>query len=622
MSVLGCFVGTDASGTMAAPNQGSGVHVFGGNGTRIGGATSGGPCTGDCNVISGTIYPRANVLLDDNATGAIVRGNFIGTDVTGTAAIPNSTLDGVHVRGTNNTVGGTNGTTPGGACTGDCNLISGNDARGLYVAPPASNTIVRGNLIGTDVTGTLAVGNSFGIETFPLNVVIGGNTAAARNVVSGNRSTGIQIRGVSAVVQGNYFGTNSAGTAVVARTFTHIDVYQAVGAMIGGTMPGAGNLISGASAGVTIVESTNTQIVGNRIGTAADGSTPLPNSSGVYIRSQASQNVIGSPVDGAGNIIAFSEGDGIVIDGATPPVRGNAIGGNSIHSNGSDGIDLINNANDNLAPPTILGIGPLHGTSCAPCAVDIFSDAEDQGRVFEGTVFTNDGNWTFNEPVSGPHVTATNTDMSNNTSEFSAPFSVTSPTPTDSPTSSSTASPTRTSTPTRTASTTATATPSHTATGAPTRHHNRNAHAAFDRNRHAALIRVGDAAVHRDAHAESGRDTEPHPLGNADANSDADGPDRRDVDRDSPAALRRRLRWRFSRDDRRADHAGEHRPRQRTTVGLRARHSGWRRGRHRADHPGGEQRAERLRRISLVRSEERSVENAGRQVAARNRDAR
>src|SRR4030095_8620057 len=127
-----------------------------------------------------------NVLLDNNTTGALVRGNFIGTDVTGTAAIPNHTLDGIHVRGIGHGIGGTNGTTPGGSCTGDCNLISGNEVRGIYIGPPASNTIVRGNLIGTDVTGTLAVANSLGLETYPAMAVIGGTTAAARNVVSGN----------------------------------------------------------------------------------------------------------------------------------------------------------------------------------------------------------------------------------------------------------------------------------------------------------------------------------------------------------------------------------------------------------------------------------------------------
>ena len=468
VSVLGCFIGTDASGTVAAPNQGFGVHVFSGNGARIGGATSGGPCAGDCNVISGAISFNANVLLDDNATGAVVGGNFIGTDVTGTAAIPNNALDGVRDRGTGNRIGGTNGTTPGGSCTGDCNLISGNAVRGVKVDPPASNAIIRGNFIGTDVTGTMAVANQLGMETFPATVTIGGSTAEARNVVSGNTSTGILVRGVSPTVQGNYLGTTSDGTAAVPGTSTDILIYQATGAMIGGTMPGAGNLISGASIGVRIDASTNTQIVGNRFGTGADGSTPLPNDAAVFIHDQASNNTVGGTGAGAGNIIAFSEVDGVLLDGTTPPVRGNAIRGNSIYSSGARGIHLRTNPNDNLAPPTILGIGPLHGTSCAPCAVDIFSDAEDEGRVFEGSVFTNDGNWTFNGPVSGPHVTATNTDMSNNTSEFSAPFSVTSPTPTDSPTSSATASPTRTSTPTRTASTTATEAPSQTATGAPT----------------------------------------------------------------------------------------------------------------------------------------------------------
>ena len=468
VSVLGCFIGTDASGTMAAPNQGFGVHVFGGNGARIGGATSGGPCAGDCNVISGAISFNANVLLDDNSSGAVVRGNFIGTDVTGTAAIPNNALEGVRNRGTGNGIGGTNGTTPGESCTGDCNLISGNAVRGIIVDPPASNASIRGNFVGTDVTGTMAVGNSLGIETYPATVTIGGTTAAARNVVSGNTSTGLQLRGVSPTVQGNYIGTSSNGMAAVPGTIINILIYQAAGATIGGTMPGAGNLISGASEGVMIEESTNSKIVGNLIGTAADGSTPLPNSAGVFILDKASQNTIGGPGAGEGNTIAFNQGDGVRIDGMTPPVQGNAIRGNSIHSNGSDGIDLINNANDNLAPPIILGVAPLHGTSCAPCAVDIFSDAEDEGRKFEGSVFTNDGNWTFNGPVSGPHVTATNTDMNNNTSEFSTPFSLTSPTPTNTPTSSSTASPTRTSTPTRTASATATEVPSHTATAAPT----------------------------------------------------------------------------------------------------------------------------------------------------------
>lgn len=66
--VYGCFIGTDATGMTAVPNQGFGVQVFGGNGNRIGGATSGGPCTGDCNVISGASTPRPTCYWTSTAS--------------------------------------------------------------------------------------------------------------------------------------------------------------------------------------------------------------------------------------------------------------------------------------------------------------------------------------------------------------------------------------------------------------------------------------------------------------------------------------------------------------------------------------------------------------------------
>jgi CSLREA domain-containing protein len=473
--VYGCFIGTDATGMTAVPNQGFGVQVFGGNGVRIGGATAGGPCTGDCNVISGATNFKANVLLDLNTTGALVRGNFIGTNVTGTAAITPNDVMGIVDKGTGNRIGGAGGTTPGGACTGDCNLISGNNIDGgIVIDQAATGSVVQGNFIGTDVTGNNSISNgvsegySEGILSYAAGAMIGGTIPQSRNVVSGNKGTGIQVRGVSTTVRGNYIGTNSAGTAAVPNSGPGVTVYQADGATIGGTAAGAGNLISGASNnggyGVQILQSTNTQVIGNLIGTAADGTTPLPNLfEGVLIRDQSSNNIVGGQVAGAGNTIAFNGRNGVRVDGGSPQVRSNTIRGNSIYSNDAAGIVLINNANDNLAPPTILGSGPLHGTSCAPCAVEIFSDSEDEGRVFEGAVFTNDGNWTFNGSVGGPHVTATNTDMSNNTSAFSAPFSLPTPTPTPSPI------PTATPSSTVTGTSTPTATPTHTPSVTPTR---------------------------------------------------------------------------------------------------------------------------------------------------------
>jgi len=464
--VYGCRIGTDATGMTAVPNQGFGVQVFGGNGVRIGGATSGGPCTGDCNVISGATNFKANVLLDLNATNAFVRGNFIGTNVMGTAPITPQDVQGVVDKGHSDRIGGANGTTPGGACTGDCNLISGNNINGgIVIDQAAVGSVVMGNFVGTDVTGTQSITNglqegySEGILSYANGAMIGGTTPEARNVVSGNKGTGIQVRGIAAIVRGNYIGTNSAGTAAVPNSGPGVTIYQADSAMIGGTGPGEGNLISGASNnggfGIQILESGNSKIMGNLIGTAADGVTPLPNQfDGVNIFLESSNNLIGGQIAGAGNVIAFNGRDGVRADASVPQVRSNTINGNSIYSNDGAGITLLSNANDNLAPPTIDGLDPLHGTSCAPCAVEIFSDSEDEGRVFEGSVFTNDGNWTFNGPLSGPHVTATNTDMSNNTSPFSAPASL--PTPTGSPPATGTSTATRTHTPTSESTRTAT----------------------------------------------------------------------------------------------------------------------------------------------------------------------
>ncbi|MBI1817435.1 MAG: CSLREA domain-containing protein [Deltaproteobacteria bacterium] len=487
VSVFGSFIGTDATGMTAVPNQGFGVQVFGGNDVHIGGATSGGPCTGDCNVISGATNFKANVLLDLLAIRARVRGNFIGTDVTGTAAITPNAAKGIIDKGGSDRIGGTSGITFG-ACTGDCNLISGNKINeGVVIDQAATGSIIQGNFIGTDVTGNQAIGNgvsmdcSAGIVSYAVGVEIGGAVGSG-NVVSGNVGVGIQVHGLYTGVQGNYIGTNSAGTAAVPNSGPGVMVYQANGATIGGTYP-FGNLISGASTsggfGVQIIQSTNTQIVGNRIGTAADGTTPLPNlSDGVYISDQSSHNIVGALNADAGNTIAFNGRNGVRIDGASPPVFANTIvGGNSIYSNGDAGIALINDGNNNLAPPTIEGIDPLHGTACGTCVVEIFSDAEDEGRIFEGLgVVTSGGTWTFNGPVSGPHVTATSTvvaPLGTETSEFSAPVSLTTPTPTPTPSptpsrtpaiATSTATPTRTRTPTNTATTTFTRTATSTRT--------------------------------------------------------------------------------------------------------------------------------------------------------------
>src|SRR4029450_5492892 len=99
--------------------------------------------------------------------------------------------NGVTVRGANNTIGGT--------APGAGNVISGNLNDGIDLgASSASNTVIRGNRVGTNAAGTAAIGNGFQgiwIAAGALGNVVGGTTAEASNLLSGNGSTGVMISG-------------------------------------------------------------------------------------------------------------------------------------------------------------------------------------------------------------------------------------------------------------------------------------------------------------------------------------------------------------------------------------------------------------------------------------------
>ena len=123
------------------------------------------------------------------STGNLVQGNFIGTDLTGTANLGNSD-DGVLIQQ------GPVGNTIGGTTTAARNVISGNGGFGVSIGLATSN-VVQGNFIGTDVTGAKALGNSRGgviIQDAASNT-IGGATASARNIISGNSATASLLMG-------------------------------------------------------------------------------------------------------------------------------------------------------------------------------------------------------------------------------------------------------------------------------------------------------------------------------------------------------------------------------------------------------------------------------------------
>src|SRR5207253_582361 len=113
-------------------------------------------------IISGNAVSGVDVFRDDS-TGNVVQGNYIGTDVTGTRALGNQG-HGIDLGAPNNTIGG--------PAPRAGNLISGNKVNGIdmtasiFTGPPLDSgpgvpagNLIQGNSIGTDVTGTVALGN-------------------------------------------------------------------------------------------------------------------------------------------------------------------------------------------------------------------------------------------------------------------------------------------------------------------------------------------------------------------------------------------------------------------------------------------------------------------------------
>jgi hypothetical protein len=417
VTIVGNYIGTNAAGTGAAPNGADGVGIF--SGTSIAPADNnviGGTNSSDRNLISGNSGNGVGITAQDGgqANDNVVSGNYIGTNAAGTGALGN-TGDGILLNNaqgsgtmTGNDIGGTTGVTPGGPCTGACNLVSGNIANGIGLwRAGVSGTEVYGNFVGTNAAGTAAIANrNIGIEVNEApNNTVGGTAAASRNVFSGNGGAGVFITGDAAtgnVIQGNYIGTNAAGTVAVGNVKMGISIGPtngpppAVGAssnIIGGTSgttPGSGcagacNLISGnGENGILISDTTSdgNSILGNYIGTNAAGTAAIGNvTDGVGILNTPN-TAIGNGTSAARNIISANGSNGVIIVGSVSTgnrVDNNTIGqhglgntksgvaisgatdtaimSNSIYFNGLRGIDLDNNGTANANDPSDVDSG-------------------------------------------------------------------------------------------------------------------------------------------------------------------------------------------------------------------------------------------------------------------------
>jgi titin len=332
--VLGNYIGADATGTNPLANTYGGVTVDGAAGNMVGAANGG-------NVISGNLG-NGVYLVDAGASNNIVAGNLVGVDATGKNAMANA-LAGLYIQVPGNTIGG--------VAPGAGNVISGNMENGVFIyGGTTSNNVVEGNFIGTDVTGRTAVANGYSgvaISNAPANI-IGGAASGAGNVISGNDSSGINLGGNTSgtVIQGNYIGTDLTGNNAVANSGGGIYFYGSGTNLIGGAVPGAGNIISGNfQEGLSVGDpgANGNTIQGNFIGTKADGVSPLGNQlHNIDFLDTASNNLVGGTTPAADNHIAYAatyEYDGVRIRAGC---LGNFVSRNSIFSNAGWGIVLGN----------------------------------------------------------------------------------------------------------------------------------------------------------------------------------------------------------------------------------------------------------------------------------------
>jgi len=454
----GNFVGTkaDASGSGSyytgngLASDANDVGVFVGNGPELGWTVGAG------NVVGGTT-PQARNVISGNGVGVEVyaevdltqiQGNFVGTDRTGTEGVGNQV--GVFA---------SEFTTIGGTLPGAGNVISNSTLAAnvsMNSSAYGSNNLIQGNFIGTDVTGTKALGG-FGV-TIIYNytyATVGGTTPAARNVISGNWGPGIWLDTAwDNLVQGNYIGVDPSGSLAVANTGEAIlsddetftwagstipvtNVWPAFENPIGGAVARAGNLISGnRKDGISIAGSTwdyegipcssgcGTQegnvIQGNLIGTDATGTNSIPNGgSGIHLLSgtdatygttTAINNVIGGTDEGAGNVVSNNAGHGVLIESGSS----NNTVANVIHDNGGAGVRVIAGTGNLISRNSIYGNGAL--------GIDIDTQGENTNSHCQAN--TNGANKLQNAPVltagSGTtYLSATATDPNGNTSEFS-----------------------------------------------------------------------------------------------------------------------------------------------------------------------------------------------------------
>jgi len=466
--IEGNFIGVDIKGTKALPND-AGIEILMGMGEDNADPMSeipsnnyiGGTVKGLGNVISGNRFQ--GVKIEGSSFCNKVEGNKIGTDKTGKRKISNGV--GIEIEHSdNNTIGG--------ASANAGNVISGNEAQGITISGFSERNSVVGNLIGTDVSGTKALGNKIGLELFGDNSIIGGVTLNSGNVISGNEAQGILIthKAKDNRILGNFIGTDKSGTSKLGNE-VGIFIADSLNNTIGGSSKdaaniisknkakcgwksaksrenkmlgnkkGAGNVISGNRADGILIKNSDVIIIqSNLIGTDVTEQKSLGNGGRGISITESNNNIIGSdPASSAReriaqrNTIANNKTDGVYIENSGQ----NTIRSNKIYNNGNSGITLRSaNANNPSKAPILISAnrsvvrGEFIIQPFSDFTIEYFSTPSCNGSRVQGkrplgtlTVLPKQyGGFGFRPRISlksGHFISATATDPKGNTSEFS-----------------------------------------------------------------------------------------------------------------------------------------------------------------------------------------------------------
>lgn len=329
------IIGLDTDGDTVRGNSGYGIYLENNSdGNNIGGVGS-----ADRNIISSS---TKGIGLKDS-DNSVIRGNYIGTNKTGTATKGNEV--GIEIQGSaNTTIGDASASSIPSDCSGTCNLISGNSIAGIFFVSPTTsasdNNTIKGNFLGTNQVGSEVIANRDGIRlykssgnTISYNLFVFSNIGVNTYAQLGSNLSDLEI-------QGNYFGLNRDADSVISNSVYGINIYAANGASISGADITA-NIIAGSTSGAGIYAYgkllSDIEIKSNYIGTNQT-SQSLSNKYGIHSLNldQANSIVIGGDDPSDGNIIGFNSQFGIYLSQTSNTL----IKNNEVISNSGDGVSI------------------------------------------------------------------------------------------------------------------------------------------------------------------------------------------------------------------------------------------------------------------------------------------